>query len=529
MSQTILAIDPGTTSIKVGLFSMDGQQLLSARREVAINFPRPGWAEQSPETIWQTIVGTVNEITGAERARNVSAIVLTSHRGSVLALDPSGTPLSSLILWMDQRGLSWTHWLSRVIGDRRYYEVCGHPIVCYSGISKLLWLQKETSNLLESGAIAGAPSSYLLRRLGCEDLVVDEATASFLFPLDIRERKWSGALASKIGFPIDQLPRLVKSTDVVGALGRRAAEELRLPAGIALVAGGGDGQCAGVGGGAVRDGCVLINVGTAAGVQTYLKQPLFDPAGILNCGVHVVPDAWELEGHTQASGAVLRWFRDEFGIPSGPAVATDQHESYGHLIAESATAPVGADGLIFIPTFNGTSAPRVVQEASGVLFGLRLSHRRGHVVRALLEGVALEIRSMLDAMRNAGATVKEIRLVGGGSQDAVWNQIFANVLQYPLVVPANREAALVGAAVCAAIALKQYKTVQEASDAFVKIEAEVTPLSSTAATYDLVFAKYQRLFTVATEAGLFTNSASTPASSPSGQEGASPTPHSASN
>jgi xylulokinase len=508
VSHTILAIDPGTTSIKVGLFSMDGQQLLSATREVAINYPRPGWAEQSPETIWQTIVGTVNEITAAEGARNVSAIVVTSHRGSVLALDQSGTPLSSLILWMDQRGLSWTHWLSRVVGDRRYYEVCGHPIVCYSGISKLLWLQKETSNLLDSGAIAGAPSSYLLRRLGSDELVVDEATGSFLFPLDIRERKWSSAIASKIAFPIDHLPRLVKSTDVVGALGRRAAEELRLPAGIALVAGGGDGQCAGVGGGAVRDGCVLINVGTAAGVQTYLNQPLFDPGGILNCGVHVVPDAWELEGHTQASGAVLRWFRDEFGIPSGRALGANQHEDYGHLIGESATTPPGADGLIFVPTFNGTSAPRVVQEASGILFGLRLSHRRGHVVRALLEGVALEIRSILDAMRNTGASVNEIRLVGGGSRDPAWNQIFANVLQYPLVVPANRDAALVGAAVCAAVALKQYKTVQEASDAFVTVESELTPLSSTAATYDHAFAEYRRLFTVATETGLFATSAS---------------------
>lgn len=509
VSQTILSIDPGTTSIKVGLFSMDGQELLSATREVAITYPRPGWAEQSPETIWQTIVGTVNEITAAGGARNVSAIVLTSHRGSVLALDQSGTPLSSVILWMDQRGLSWTHWLSRVVGDGRYYEVSGHPIVCYSGISKLLWLQKETSNLLDGGAIAGAPSTYLLRKLGTEELVVDEATASFLFPLDIRERRWSRALASKIGFPIDRLPRLVKSTDVVGALGRRAAEELKLPAGIALVAGGGDGQCAGVGGGAVRDGCALINVGTAAGVQVYLKQPLLDPGGILNCGVHVIPDAWELEGHTQASGAVLRWFRDEFGIPSGKDLGVNQHEDYGHLIGESATTPPGADGLVFLPTFNGTSAPRVVQEASGVLFGLRLSHRRGHVVRALLEGVAFEIRSMLDAIRNTGVSVKEVRLVGGGSRDPVWNQIFANVLQYPLVVPANREAALVGAAVCAAVALKQYATVEEASDSFVKIESELTPLSSTATTYDHAFAEYQRVFTVATETGLFATRPST--------------------
>ncbi|MCC7359719.1 MAG: hypothetical protein IT317_09590, partial [Anaerolineales bacterium] len=378
----LLSLDLGTTALKAGLFSSAGELRQFAAREQQLHFRGPERVEQSLRATWRLACEATRELLAAVDGQAVEAVVLSNQRGSVAPMDSHGEPLTDLIVWMDRRGLPQVDRLRATIGAERYYNTSGHPIVPITGVTKCLWLQHAAPDLWDQTAVVGPPQTLFLRWLGCAEAVVDESSGSYLFPCDLRARQWSRPIAQALDFPLDRLPRLVAATQIVGRLSERAAQQLGLPSGIALVAGGGDGQCAAAGAGVVAPGSVMVNVGTAAGVQVYLDQPAFDPAHTLNCAAHVVPGAWEMEGHTQASGTIFRWFRDEFGGSEQLVAAHSRRDAYDLLVEQAATAPAGCDGLICLPMFNGSTAPIVDPYARGAFLGLRLAHKRQHLIRA---------------------------------------------------------------------------------------------------------------------------------------------------
>jgi xylulokinase len=483
----ILSLDLGTSAIKVGLFSTSGDLLSLASREQQLVFPLPDRVEQSLTETWRLVSDASRQVLADADPRRVAAVVLTNQRGSVVPMGIDGEPLTNLIVWMDRRGLSQVDRLHSTIGAGDYYRTSGHPIVPITGVSKVLWLEQEAPELWEKTASVGPPQTLFLRWLGCEEALVDFSSGSYLFPCDIRKKEWNKEIARQLSFPLDKLPTLVPATKIVGQLSQKASTELGLPGGIPIVAGGGDGQCAAAGTGIVVPGSVMVNIGTATGVQVYLSEPAFDPSQTLNCAAHVVPGAWEMEGHTQASGVVLRWFRDEFGEAGRP-------DAYDQLVNEAAGAPPGSNGLIFLPTFNGSTAPIVDPNARGALLGLQLSHKRSHIIRSILEGISLEIRWMLDAMMETGAPVDEIRLAGGGSRNRIWNQIHADILNRPVRTVKNPDAALVGGAMCAAVALGVYPDFRAASEAFVELGPAIAPQEWNAAVYSEAYERFVGLF-----------------------------------
>ena len=494
--EMLLSLDLGTTAIKVGLFSTSGALLRLAIREQSLRFPEPNRVEQSLVQSWQLVVDATREVLADADAKKVAAVVLTNQRGSVVPIGGDGKPLTDLLVWMDQRGLSQVERLHALVGAELYYRTSGHPIVPITGVSKVLWLQQEAPETWQKTSTVGPPQTLFLKWLGCDEALVDYSSGSYLFPCDIRKKEWSREIAERLSFPLAKLPRLVPATEVAGRLGAKAAGELGLPQGTPIVAGGGDGQCAAAGTGVVHPGSVMVNIGTATGVQVYLTEPAFDPDHTLNCAAHVVPGAWEMEAHTQASGTVFRWLRDEFGSPEQLEADRTGREAYDLLVHRASQAPAGSDGLIFLPTFNGSTAPIVDPSARGALVGLRLSHRRHHVIRAVLEGISLEIRWMLDAMAQTGVPVEEIRLAGGGSKNKTWNQMHADILNRPVRTVQNPDAAMVGGAMCAAVALGIFADFQQASKAFVQLGPTINPLPENAAVYARTYERYVGLFTL---------------------------------
>jgi xylulokinase len=496
MVEPILSLDLGTSAVKIGLFSADGRLLELSSREQRLQFPGPDRVEQSLAETWQLAAEGSRAILARAGVTRIAAVVLTNQRGSVVPLAADGQALTDLIVWMDQRGLRQTDRLRSVVGPELYYRTSGHPIVPITGVSKVLWLEQEAPEIWRRTRSVGPPQTWFLRRLGCEEDLVDFSSGSYLFPCDIRSMTWSREIAARLAFPLEKLPRLVPATEIVGRLSRAAAGDLGVPEGTPIVAGGGDGQCAAAGTGVVAPGCVMVNIGTAAGVQVFLTEPSFDPAGTLNCAANVVPGAWEMEGHTQASGTVFRWFRDEFGVQERALADRTGRDAYDVLVDQAGEAPPGSDGLIFLPTFNGSTAPLVDPSARGVLLGLKLSHQRSHVIRAILEGISLEIRWMLDAIAATGTAVDEIRLAGGGSRNPTWNQIHADILGRPLCTVLNPDAALVGGAMCAAVALGAFSDFQQAASAFVRLGPEVAPLPESQSTYARSYERFVNLFSL---------------------------------
>jgi xylulokinase len=503
MARYLLSLDVGTTAIKVGLFSADGALLKMANREQTLAFPEPGRVEQSPGEGWRLLAECSREVMAGYDSREVGATAISNHRGTAIALDRNGDPLSEFVVWMDKRGVPEVEWLLEHIGGQTYYNVCGHPVVSYTGVSKVLWFQRSASEVWERAAVIAPPQTVFLKWLGCDDLVCDVSTGTYLFPFDIDRQTWSDSLARQIGIPLDKLPRLVGAADVVGYLSPKAAGELGLTAGIPLVAGGGDGQCAGVGSGIIKAGRVMVNVGTGTGVQAFLPAPRRDPDCTLNCAAHVVTGAWEMEGHTQSSGAAFRWLRDEFGSEEKATQEKTAINAYDLLVDQAKNAPPGSDGLLFIPTFNGSSAPVVDLTARGCLLGLSLSHTRGHVIRALLEGISLEIRWMLNAMIEMGTSIEDIRLVGGGASNPFWNQIHADILGHPVTTLHVANAAMVGAAICAAMGVGLYEDWSDAADRFVQIKDTIDPQQANRGVYEQSYQNYRDVFRLLSREGVF--------------------------
>jgi len=499
----LIALDLGTSTIKVGLFTPQGILLRVETREQKLIFLEGGKVEQSPQETWNLIADGVRCIMVGQEPESVKAISLSVQRGSVVPLSPNGNPLTNLIVWMDKRGLSIANRIGEDLGNQAYYNIAGHPISYITGMSKVLWIHRYGLDILPMVDVIAPPETLFLRWLGCDELVCSDSTGTYLFPFDIQKKSWSEELSEYLQFPLEKLPKLVKSVDVVGQLSKKASSDLGLVPGIPLVPGGGDGQCAAVGCGVVQPGLCMINIGTATGVQTFLPQPVLDLNCILNCAAHVVPDAWEMEGHTQCSGAVFRWLRDEFGAAELAIERKSNLDAFDLLVAQSMNAPPGANGLLFLPTFNGSTAPVMDQTARGALIGLGLNHSRSHVIRALLEGISLEIRSMVDAIVETGASIDEIRLVGGGAKNPDWNQIHADIINRPVKTVNITEAALVGAAICAAVAIGEYDKFEDAANKFIKIDESIEPNKNNHQLYQNVYNNYQQSFKLFSDSGLF--------------------------
>jgi xylulokinase len=497
----VIGIDLGTTTVKAGLFSAEGRCVAMASSEQELRFPAPGRVEQAPEATWQLQCETVREAVSRAGVPpdGVVAAALSIQRGTAIVLGLDGTPLTNHIVWMDRRGAGQLEWVRALVGAERYYDACGHPLVPYTGLSKVLWARREAREVAGRYRVIAPPQTYHLRRMGVDDFVCDPSVGTFFFPFDLHRARWNAAMLSALDVPESLLPRVVASTTALGRLSRAAAEACGLSPRTQIVAGGGDGQCAAVGSDVVRSGRVMINIGTATGVQTYLDAPRLDPRRHLNCAMHVVPGAWEMEGHTQASGAVLRWVRDHLWLGARDGAAS----AYDRMVEEASQAPRGAGGLLVLPTFNGTSAPSDRPEFRGAILGLTLRHDRASVLRAFLEGISLEIRWMLDAMREAGVAVGDVRLVGGGSASPGWNRIHADILGVPVRTVDVPDAAVTGAAICAAVGAGLYRDVHAACAAFVRPGATWNPEPASTDIYEPLYAVFRRTIEALGQAGTF--------------------------
>ncbi len=487
----IIALDIGTSVLKTGLFDLNGDLIQIETREQEFVHSNGDWFEQNPDITWGLIKDSVHSLVKTHDYHSIEAITITVQRGSVIALDSNGEALSNLIVWMDKRGRDYVQHVNQIIGEERYYTTAGHSISYITGASKVLWFQSEAKEIFEQCAVIGSPQTYFLKRLGSDGLVIDCSSATYHFPLNIDLKSWSQEIAHELNFPLKKLPQIVSAVDIVGHLPQSVAQELGLQEGIPIIAGGGDGQCAAAGSGAIVPGICMINIGTGAGIQFYLDEPTRDPRMIFSCSGHVVSNGWESEGHTQASGAVLRWVRDELGYSD---CLSEGEDGYDNLVDEAMLAPPAAKGLMFLPTFNGCTVPQQVPEAKGCFLGLSLNHKKSHIIRAVLEGITLEIKWILESFKGTFASIDEIRLVGGGSKNINWNQIHADILGHPVYTVQSPDAAMVGCAMCAAVGLGEYPNLVDASKHFVQIMDMFTPRSENKAIYQVLFKDYVNAF-----------------------------------
>ncbi len=487
----LLGIDIGTGGTRVVLLEGDGRVLSSATAaHLPFASPHAGWAEQNPDDWGGAVCSSIPQCLarGMTAASEISGIGLTGQMHGLVLLDRGGCVLRPSIIWCDQRTEAECREITGAIGAASLIELTANPALTNFTLPKIWWVQKNEPEIWARAATILLPKDYIRLQLsGSRSTDVADASGTLLF--DVANRRWSRVMMEASRLSVDQLPTVFESCEISGHVSEEGARATGLRAGIPIVAGAGDQAAGAVGAGIVRPGAVSATIGTSGVVFAATAGPVRDLAGRVHTFCHAVPQRWHVMGVTQAAGYSLRWFRDQFGAASGPA-----QDAYARMMTEASAAPAGADGLLWAPYLMGERTPYLDPHARGALVGISAAHTRGHVIRAILEGVAFSLRDTLTIFAELKIPVESIRLGGGGARGALWRQIQGDVYGMPVGVLEVEEGPAYGAALLAGVGVSNWSSVEKACDATVRVSQRIEPNAQHVALMNRRYGVYRKLY-----------------------------------
>jgi len=456
--------------------------------------PQPGWAEQDPRDWWRACGIAVKKALqkSGQRSDEIACVGFSGQMHGAVMLDASGEVVRPALIWCDQRTEKQSRELSAKFGTEKLIQLTCNPPLTNFTLTKLLWVRENEPQLWARVRYVMLPKDYVRFRL-TGDRAIDQADASGTLLLDVANRRWSREVLSGTGIEEGFLPKLYESPDICGKLNEEGASATGLEVGTPVVAGAGDQAAGAVGMGIVRAGVVSATIGTSGVVFAATDRPALDPRGRLHTFCHAIPGRWHVMGVTQAAGLSLRWFRDTFGVGNS-ATASGDRDPYEILSEEAATAPPGAQGLLWAPYLMGERTPHLDPNARGALVGITPSHRRSHIIRAILEGVTFSLKDSFSIFEEMKVPVTRIRLGGGGARSPLWRQIQADVYAHEVEIVEGEEGAAYGAAILAAVGARHFASVDQACDAVIRVATRVRLNPSSSRTLEKTYTAFRRLY-----------------------------------
>jgi len=489
----IMGIDVGTTGSKTLLIGEGGGVIASATVEYPMYTPHPLWAEQDPADWWQATVEAIQKVLVDVDASEVKGLGLTGQMHGLVLLDGAGEVLRPCIMWNDQRTGPQCAEITGRLGLDRIIEWTANPVLPGFTAPKIVWVRENEPQVYARVARVLLPQDFIRHKLTGE-FATDKAGASGTSLFNVVDRTWSQEMLHALDIPTEWLSPAYEGPEVTGTVTCQVARLTGLPDGLPVVAGGGDQEAQAVGTGIVRQGLVSATLGTSGVVFAHTDKPQVDRQGRLQSYCHAVPGRWHVMGVMLSAGGSFRWFRDTLGRLEKVMAGVTSRDPYEYLTAEAAGAPVGSEGLIFLPYLTGERMPHSDPNARGVFFGLTVRHDKPHLVRAVLEGVAYGLRDLLELIRDFGLEIEQVRASGGGARSQVWRQILADVFATELVTINVTEGAAYGAALLAGVGAGIYSSVEDACDATIRVVTRIEPKAEHAEVYDAYYPVYQSLY-----------------------------------
>jgi xylulokinase len=490
-----LGIDVGTGGTRALVMDETGKVIASGSEDhEAFASPRLGWAEQDPRDWWRACGAAVRKALQSSnlRADDIACVGFSGQMHGAVLLDSGDQVVRSAIIWCDQRSEAQTQELEKLFGrDALIRLTCNPPLTNFT-LTKLLWVRETEPKNWARVAHVMLPKDYVRFRLTGER-AIDMADASGTLLLDVAHRRWSTEVLSKSGIDVGLLPALHESPEVCGRVSAAGAEATGLRMRTPVVAGAGDQAAGAVGMGIARAGAVSATIGTSGVVFAATDRPALDPQGRLHTFCHAIPGRWHVMGVTQAAGLSLRWFRDRFGFASG-VQANAGRDPYDILAEEASSVPAGSDGAFWAPYLMGERTPHLDPNARAALIGLTASHTRGHMIRAVMEGVAFSLKDTFTIFNEMQIPVTSIRLGGGGARSPLWRQIQADVYAHEVEIVAAEEGAAYGAAILAGVGVGAWSSVDEACDKVVRVASRIAPHPSASKTMQQAYRTYRKIY-----------------------------------
>ncbi|MHA1819335.1 MAG: xylulokinase [Promethearchaeota archaeon] len=495
------ALDLGTTGTRTIIFDENGKNVASHYEEWQSIYPSPVMVEQKADNWWSALKKTIKMAISKAGIdpKDIKSVAVTNQRETIVPVDKEGNTLHNAIVWQDRRTDKECAFIKEKIGEDTIYKTTGLTIDPYFSSSKILWIKNNKPEIYNKTYKFLLVHDYIVHKLTGK-WVTDYSNASRTMLFNIKTMKWADNIASELELDLDKMPEAMPSGKIVGNV---IDDDCGFDKGTVVVSGGGDQQCAALGVGVVKTGRTKCTTGTGSFILNYLEEPKFDEKRRVLCSCHAVPGAWVQEASIFTSGSALRWVRDEVCTSEVLTAKEKNMDPYQVLDQRAEGAPVGANGLIFIPHMVGAGAPYWNPDARGILFGLALGHTRADVIRAVMEGVAFEVRKNIEVFESLGNKINELRVTGGGSRSPIWNQIMADVLNIQCGRGELEESTAVGAAILASYGVGDYKSLINAAENLSHVNKIWTPIPEHVKIYDKLYSVNKELYDVINNAGLY--------------------------
>jgi xylulokinase len=487
----ILAHDVGTGGNKAVLTDRDGRIICSETQEYGIHHPYPGWAEQNPESWWEAIVKTTREVLRKSEIHpsKIIGVSFSSQMLGVLPVDRNGRPLRPCIIWLDSRAGEQASQVIKMFTATLLRKLYG---VLPSGkdvIPKILWIKQKEPDIFER--------TY--KFLDCKDWIIHKFTKEFCTDwscasvtglFDTKKREWSKIFPGILGLPTEKFCMAVPSTEIVGEVKKDAAEETGLLDGTPVICGAGDAAASAIGSGAVLDSQANLCIGSSAWVEVTVEEHTVIKKGGIGTICSADSGKWILIAEMESAGSCLKWLGEEL-CEREKVLSQQRGESIYRIFDEVAERiPPGSSNLIFTPWMFGERAPIWDEYVRGGFFNLSLEHKREHMIRAVMEGVAYHTAWMLEAIEDK-IKVKSINATGGGAKSRVWLQIFSDVMRRKIAQIENPlDGCSVGAALIASVGLGFHPNF-ESLEGKIKVAEEFIPSES---RYEVLYSSFKKIY-----------------------------------
>jgi xylulokinase/glycerol kinase len=495
--ENILVVDVGTSSLKAMVYTRAGHLLYRASQAYESEFGRkPAYVEQDPQTWKGALLATLENV-GAHvnvKGLTIEAIAVTSQRASVIPVDEEGTPLHKALMWQDKRSIPQCEALLAELSLAEMYRRTGLRVNPYFSVPKMMWLKEERPHLHAQTHKYLGVQDYVIHLLTGR-FVTDSSQACRTMLMNINTFAWDEDMLRVSGIDRALLPDLVLPGTAVGGLTTAMAEHTGLAAGIPVILGGGDQQCAALSLNILRPGDAEANTGTGSFVIAYSDEPRFHEDCTTLCSASAVPGKWIVEAGIFTTGLIHRWFKEQFYA---------EGQSYDVMNEEAQASPPGANGLLMLPHFEGSAAPYWNPLARGMFFNLTMASTRPDMARAVIEGIAFEIAHNLSLLEGLGVPVNLVSVAGGLTSLDLFNQIQADAFGKTVLRYDNNEASSLGALMSAAVTLGLYADHEAAFQTILDAEPRrYLPDDAITRRYKEIIHRKDALYKALNESGIY--------------------------
>jgi len=481
MKNLLLAHDLGTSGNKATLFTADGQLLAHRTCPYETRYFNGNWAQQHPDDWWQAVCSSTQQLLSGRDPREIAVVALSGQMMGCTPVDRQGRALRPSLLYCDQRAEAQARRLTERIDPAEFYAICGHrPSESYS-LAKLLWIRDAEPDVFRATHHTLCAKDYINHRLTGQ-FATDYSDASGTNAFDLATLDWSTRILAAADVDAALFPPARPSTAILGTVTTEAARATGLRAGTPVAVGGGDGSCAGVGVGCVRPGTAYNYLGSSSWIALTVDTPIVDPQRRTMNWAHCVPGYLHPSGTMQAAGASFQWLKNEVCTAEAAEALRQGLDVYDLINREIEQSPPGAGGVLFLPYLLGERTPRWNPRAKGAFVGLSLATRRADLLRAVLEGISMNLAIIVNIFRQH-VPISAMTVIGGGAKGRVWRQMLADMYDCPVQqLNCVEEATSMGAAVIGGVAAGVYRDF-DVIERFIRVAETVEPIAAHQAVY----------------------------------------------